>query len=242
MGDYYFKLQVNQTLSESFEGPSIKMSLSGELYRERETSIATAIEDKISSDNLVGSLDFKIKNIFTISGKIIKQFYSDSNEKMHAYGVLLFHPFTDPWIAVGYAYAYSNSQFDNWSLSNSTRVGFDPVRRLGIYEYSYFYIPYFTPIKERGHLGLFVVQWGILSNLSVYAKATIPIWSIGLQKYFPTTGNTPAPIDYNAYYELEDILPTQYEASIISDILDPVIIRLNYEYFKKPYYSYSVLA
>lgn len=238
MGDYYFKLQLSQTLSQSFDGSSSKMTLAGELYRERETSIATAIQDKISSNNLVGSLDFNINDMFTISGKIIKQYYSDSNEKINAYGVLLFHPLVDPWLAVGYAYAYANSKYDNWKLSNSTRVGFDPRTRLAIYEYSYFYNPYFTPIEERGHLGLLIVRWGVLANLSVYAKATIPIWSIGLQKYFPSTGNTPAPIDYNAYYELEDILPAQFEASIISDILDPVTIRLNYEYFKKPYYSY----
>jgi hypothetical protein len=242
MGDYHFAIHFSQPLFYSFDGPSVVMTLHGEASRNRETNTATAIDRQISSKDFSGSIEFDIQKMFTVSGKYTQQYYSDSNEKISAYAALLYHPFSNPWVAVGYAYAYSNSLFNNWKLTNSVRLGFDPMTRLTTYEYSYFYNPYFTPMKEQGHLAIGVIQWGIISNLAIYAKATIPFSSTGLQKYSPSTGTTPAPIDYDLYYELDGILPTQYEASIITDILDPVTIRLNAEYFKKPYYSYSAFG
>jgi hypothetical protein len=238
IGDYRFGIRFTQPLINSFDGPSVSMNIYAELSRNREMSVATAINQRISSKDFTGSIDFDIQKMFTIMGKYTRQYYSDSNEKTNAYGVLLYHPFTSPWIAAGYAYAYSNSSFNNWSFTNSTRTGIDPGTRQPIYEYSYFYNPYFTPIEEKGHLAIGVIQWGIVSHFAIYGKATIPISSTGLQKYSPSTGNTPAPIDYNLYYELDGILPAQYEASLISDLLHPVTLRLNAEYFEKPYYSY----
>jgi hypothetical protein len=238
MGDYYFGIRYTLPLIYSFEIPTVVMTLYGEASRNRETSVATAIKEQISSEDFSGSIEVDIQKMFTIIGKFTKQYYSDKNEKINAYGVVLYHPFTNPWVAVGYAYAYANSLFDHWTFTNSTRVTFDPRTGQATYEYSYFYKPYFTPMKERGHLALGIIQWSIIQHLAIYGKATVPFSSKGLQKYSPSTGYMPAPFDYDVYYELDGILPTQYEASIISDILDPVIFRLNAEYFKKPYYSY----
>ncbi len=241
-GDFHFGIHFTQPLFYSFDGPALLITLHGEASKNRETSTATAIEEQISSQDISGNFEFDFKKTFSLSGKYTKQYFSDDNEKTNAYAALLFHPLTNPWIAVGYAFAYSNSLNDNWQLTNSTRLGFDPISRQTTYEYSYFYNPYFTPIKEQGHLAIGVIQWGVFSNVAIYAKATIPFSSTGLQKYFPTTGTTPEPFDYDAYYEIDGILPIQYEASITTDILNPFTIRVNAEYFKKPYYSYSAFS
>jgi hypothetical protein len=238
IGDYRFGIRFSQPLITSYEGPALVMNLYGEVSRNREMSVATAIEKRISSEDITGSIDFAIQKIFTVMGKYTRQNYSDLNEKVNAYGAVLYHPFTDPWVALGYAYAYSNSLYNNWNFTNSVRTGLDPRTRQAVFEYSYFYNPYFTPIEEKGHLAIGVIQWGIMNHLAIYGKATVPFSSTGLQKYSPSTGNTPVPIDYNLYYELDGILPKQYEASIISDLMDPVTLRLNAEYFEKPYYSF----
>jgi hypothetical protein len=241
-GDYHVGIRYTLPLATSFDGPSVLMHIYGEISQSRETSVATAIIERITSKDLTGSVDFNIQKIFTITGKYTRQYYSDLNERIQTYGIMLFHPFTSPWVAVGYAYAYSNSLYNNWSFINSVRIGIDPRTRQPIYEYSYFYKPYFTPVKEMGHLAIGIIQLSIIDHLAFYGKATVPLASTGLQKYSPSTGNTPAPIDYNLYYELAGILPRQYEASIVTDILDPISLKLNAEYFEKPYYSYYAIG
>jgi hypothetical protein len=242
IGDYRLGIRFTQPLINSFEGPLLVMNVYGEISRNRDMSVATAISERISSKDLTGSIDFDYQKMISIMGKYTRHHFSDLNEKTSAYGAVLYYPFTSPIVAFGYAYAYSNSLNNNWDITNSVRIGIDPRTRQPIYEYSYFYNPYFTPIEEKGHLAIGMIQWGIMTNLAIYGKATVPFSSSGLQEYSPSTGNTPMPIDYNVYYELDGILPTQYEASIISDILDPFTFRLNAEYFKKPYYSYYVFG
>jgi hypothetical protein len=65
------------------------MSVYGEVSRNREMSVATAIDERISSEDISGSIDFYIQKMFTISGKYTRQYFSDLNEKTTAYGVVL---------------------------------------------------------------------------------------------------------------------------------------------------------
>ena len=237
--DYLMSAQYTHHFAvDPTEGTSITASIRGEAARYRETSVATAVGERISYRELALQVELDWWNSATLAGKVIQQRYSDENMKHISYGYLLFHLGDDPKISLGYAYAWSNSLFDNWRLTDTKRIAFDPITRVATYQYYYFYYPYFTPRKEHGHMFIGIVQWQAVDHLLFYAKATVPFSSGGLLKYFPSTGTTPAPIDYGAYYNAEDLQPKQYEASIISDVLEPLTMRLDFEYFEKPYYLY----
>jgi hypothetical protein len=239
--DYQSGLRYRHSVADPFGTPMLQFSLAVEAASRPELSVATAIAEGIRFDELAVEAGGEYSNVLSLAGRFARQQYSDGNTKTIAFAYGLIHPFVDPWFAVGYAYVYSTSAFDNWKLTDTRRTSFNPMTREATYEYSYFYYPYFTPMEERGHLLIGVVRWSPVSQLYLYGKASVPVSSTGQQKYFPSSGNTPAPPDYNAYYEAAGIVPSQYEATVATDILGPVIFQVGAEYFTKPYYTYSAV-
>lgn len=241
-GDYYASLRYRQAVGGTPEQPPLRIELAGEAARRRELSVATALDEGISYRECSLTSELNIWNELTLGGKYSRQFYSDDNQKTVAYAYALLTPVSDPLISVGYAFAYSNSLFDNWRLTATRRIAFDPITRKAIYDYSYFYYPYFTPMKEQGHLLIGIIRSNLSAHLFFYGKASVAIHSHGLNKYFPATGDRPAPVDYGLYYDVDGVQPSQYEASLASDFFDPVSVRLNAEYFSKTYYSYFTIG
>ncbi|MBI1805222.1 MAG: hypothetical protein HYR77_12265 [Ignavibacteria bacterium] len=243
IADYLVRAQYSPSYFEDpGSEPFVTARLQAEAARHREVTVATALDEQISYKELSVQLDVSCRKFIEVAGKFARQYYSDENQKTIAYAYAVVQPISDPAISLGYAFAYSNSLFDNWRLTDTKRIAFNPITREITYQYSYFYYPYFTPIKEHGHILIGILQWEVIDHCNLYAKATIPFWSRGLMKYFPSTGNAPAPIDYGVYYDADDVQPKQYEASIMTDLINPLMVRLNFEYFEKPYYINRALG
>ncbi len=241
--DYLLTLQYSQTIAETFSEKPIKAKLRGEMGQHRELTVSSALHENISYNSFALQMELEWLKSITITGRYLRQFYSDENQKTVAYAYALVNiPIANPLISFGYAYAYSNSLFDNWRLTDTRRIAFNPITREATYQYSYFYYPYFTPIKEHGHIAIGIFQWQVVNHLLLFAKATIPFSSWGQLKYFPSTGNKPEPIDYGIYYIADGLQPTQYEVSIINTVLNPLTVRLDFEYFEKPYYIYRKIG
>jgi len=241
LGEFRGHLQWTQNVG-SLAQPLLRIRIDLESVRQRETSVLTAVEEQILFSESTSQLGVEVLDRISVVGYYGRRFYSDANNKTSAYGYMLAQVVKDPDVRLGYAYAYTNSLSDNWQLVNTKLVSFDPVRRIFLYEYSYFYYPYFTPIKEQGHILIGVVQWSPVDRVLLYAKASIPVSSKGLLKYMPNSGNVPRPIDYNVYYTTTDILPTQIDASLLVTVSRAVLVRLDFEHFQKPYYKYHVLG
>jgi hypothetical protein len=214
--------------------PPITLTLRADAGRSRDLSVTTAMLENISYRDAAGQLDISLMEVLDISARAQRSWYSDGNRKEAAYAYLLANVFPDPKITVGYAWSWTDTERSNWS---ATGTSFDPSMRE--YHFEYFYYPYFTPLKERGHLAIAILQWYLFDKVLLHGKATIPVYSRGRLKYMPAVGRSPVPIDFDLTYEIEDILPTQYEAGLITEIFDPVLVSVLAEYFSKPYYSYT---
>ncbi len=202
--------------------------------RSRDLSVSTAMHENISHREAAGQLDVSLMEVLELSGRAMRFWYNDGNRKDAAYGYLLANVLANPKIVLGYAWSWTDTKWSNW---RATGTEFDPATR--DYTFEYFYYPYFTPLKERGHYALAIVQWFIHESVLLHAKATVPVHSRGQLKYMPVTGRTPFPIDYGVTYEVEDILPTQYEGGILASLTEQVTLGISVEYFSKPYYTYT---
>jgi hypothetical protein len=241
-GTYEVSLTYNQPIGRATDGPPYAINISSDFRRERELSVATAVDQQISYRQFSVGIDIDCRKVLSIAGMLVRQYYSDDNQKTISYLYTLFHVVADPAVSLGYAYSYSTSLFDNWRLTDTRRVSFDPLTRNATYEYSYFYYPYFTPIREYGHMLIALFQGQIIDHLVIYGKATVPFFSKGLSKYFPSSGPMPAPFDYDAYFDVRGVQPSQYEVRISTDLADPVTVQIRFEYFNKPYYTYHSLG
>jgi hypothetical protein len=234
VGDYYLTASWAWPWMISQGEAPIIFTLKAEGGRSRETSVSTAIQENIFSRQAAAQLDISLMEVLSISARSARQWYNDGNRLDAAYAYLLANLYYQPNISVGYAWAWMDSERSNWT---ATDVQFDPFTRQ--FNYQYFYYPYFTPLKERGHHAVAILQWYLFNSVLLHAKATVPVYSRGRLKYMPDAGATPVPVDYHASYEIKDILPTQYEAGLLTDVLAPVTLGMFVEYFSKPYYSYT---
>lgn len=203
-----------------------------EAARTRDVSVATAIAEGITYDRVGGGLDLRLGQGLSATARLHHDRYSDENVKTegYAYGLLRIAPL----LSIGYAYAFADTELDNWRFTGSTRQA-----GAGPYEYHYFYYPYFTPQQEWGHSGLAVFQWSSEGGSSLAASATVPVYSRGQIQDTPQSGTTPAPPPTSGYKMATDILPLQARASASLRLLPGVFGMARYEYFRKPYYSYQ---
>lgn len=192
------------------------------------------MHENISFREAAGQIDISVMEEFDVVGRITRDWYSDGNRKDAGYAYLLAHILSEPKLMLGYAWSWANTERSNWQ---ATGAEFDPGT--GQFNFEYFYYPYFTPLQERGHQIVAIAQWWLFNSVLLHGKATIPVASRGRLKYMPESGRSPVPIDYDVTYEIDDILPEQYELGIITEALHPVVISVSGEYFSKPYYTYT---
>lgn len=205
-----------------------------EAARERDVSVATAIAEEITYERIGGGLDLRVGERVSVSARVNRDRYSDDNRKTEAYAYGLLQIASEPAISFGYAFAFADSEVDNWQATGST---LDPAT--GIYEYHYFYFPYFTPVEEWGHSGLAVFQWSSEGGATVAASANIPVYSRGQRQAVPRWGVSPQPPPAHGSFTATDVLPLQARASASVPLLSWVVGTLRYEYFSKSFYSYQ---
>jgi hypothetical protein len=206
-----------------------------ETARARELSVAMAIAEGITYDRIGGGLDVRMGEGVSLTARLNHARYSDDNRKTDAYAYGLIPIVKRPRLSIGYAYAFADTEVDHWRATGSTLV--DPVG--GVYEYHYFYDPYFTPVDERGHLGLAVFEWYSEGGSSLTASANIPLYSQGQLQAVPQWGATAEPPPPYGYYTATGILPLQAGARASLRLLPWLTGKARYEYFRKPYYSYQ---
>ncbi|MCZ7556205.1 MAG: hypothetical protein M5R41_07380 [Bacteroidia bacterium] len=234
VGDFRLGAAYDIPVSVSAGDPPILFTLKADAGRSRDQSVTTALVENISVRDAAGQLDISLMEVLDISARAQRSWYSDGNRKESAYAYLLANVFADPKITLGYAWSWTDTERSNWS---ATGTSFNPSTRE--YRFEYFYYPYFTPLMERGHLAIAILQWYLFDEVLLHGKATVPVYSRGRLKYMPEAGRSPVPIDFDVTYEIEDILPTQYEVGLITEVFDPVVVSVFAEYFSKPYYSYT---
>lgn len=232
-GDYELGLRYTRSFPVADGLPPLRLALRAAGGRERNTSVSTAIVENVSMRHAVVEADVTVLDALQLVGNAAREWYIDGNRKDVAYLYALVHALDLPKIAFGYAYSWADSERSSWSMTGSS---FDPRQRH--FSYDYFYYPYFTPLAERGHMFIGLVQWPVTDWLLVHGKASIPFSSRGLIKWMPGTGSTPVPIDYGVTYSMEDILPTQIEGGLILQVARPLTLDLGVASFSKPYYRY----
>ena len=232
-GDFRAAAAYRQKLLLRRRGLPLTVSLRAEGGRARDLSVSTAIAEHVSPEYAETEADFSLADRLQFVGHVNRKWYTDGNRVDNVYAYALLHAVHSPRVSIGYAYAWSDSEFSTWSMTGST---FTPRGRT--YSYEYFYYPYFSPLQERGHLFIGILQWMITPSLLVHGKTSIPFWSRGQLKYMPEEGRTPVPIDYGVRYELDDILPTQYDAGVYVQFSRALSADLSVSYFSKPYYEY----
>lgn len=210
-------------------------TLTIEAARARELSVAMAIADRIVYDRISGGLDVRMGEGVNVTARLNHARYSDDNRKTDGYAYALLPIVQRPRLSLGYAYAFAASEVDHWQATGSTLV--DP--EAGVYEYHYFYDPYFTPADERGHVGLAVFEWASEGGSSLTASANIPLYSTGQLQAVPRWGTTAEPPPPYGYYTATRILPLQVGVGASLRLLSWLTGRARYEYFSKPYYSYQ---
>lgn len=206
-----------------------------EAARAREVSVAMAIAQRITYDRISGGLDLRVGEGVSLTARLNHARYSDENRKTDGYAYGLIPIVKRPRVSIGYAYAFADTEVDHWRATGSTLV--DPAA--GVYEYHYFYDPYFTPVDERGHVGLAVFEWSSEGGSSLTASANIPLYSQGQLQAVPRWGTTAEPPPPYGYYTGTGILPLQAGASASLRLLSWLTGKARYEYFSKPYYSYQ---
>lgn len=222
-------------LSGSAPGAMTTTTFTVEAARARDLSVAMAIAEHITYDRISGGLDVRTGQGVSLAARLNHARYSDANRKTDGHAYALLPVVERPRLSVGYAYAFADSEVDHWRATGSTLV--DPVA--GIYEYHYFYDPYFTPVDERGHAALAVFEWFSEGGSSLTASANIPLYSTGQLQAVPQWGTTAAPPPPYGDYTATGILPLQAGVSASLRLLSWLTGRARYEYFSKPYYSYQ---
>jgi len=233
LGDFGLTAQYGFSWYAIANEAPVRFSFRAEAGRSRDVSVSTAMHENVLFQHAQAQLECDIAEEIQLVGNATREWYHDGNRRDVAYIYSLVHPLSKPRISIGYAYSWADSERSTWRMTAST---FDPIQRE--YSYSYFYYPYFTPLKERGHQVLGIVQWWIIPDILLTAKATVPVWSRGRMKYMPDSGPWPAPLDFDLTYEVEDILPQQYEAGLLIRLATHMLAGIGVEYFKKPYYEY----
>jgi hypothetical protein len=203
-----------------------------EAARAREVAVATALAEGIVYDRLTGGIDVRLGERVSGAARLIRDSYSDDNSKLQGYAYGLVQLTTAPSISVGYAGSFADSEVDNWRVTGTT---LDPATQ--IYEYRYFYYPYFTPMEERGHSALVMFNWSGPASATLAASANIPVASRGQLQNAPRWGTTPQPPVYG-YYSATGVLPLQAGMTASLPLLQALRATARYEWFSKPYYSY----
>jgi hypothetical protein len=203
-----------------------------EAARAREVAVAAALAEGIAYDRLTGGLDLRLGDRVSGAARLMRDSYSDDNRKLQGYAYGLLQLVSVPSISLGYAWSFADSESDNWRATSAT---LDPVTQ--IYEYRYFYYPYFTPMTERGHAALAVFNWSAEGGATLTASANIPISSRGQLQSAPQWGMTPQPPVYG-YYNATGVLPRQVGVGASLPLLPSVTATARYDWFSKPYYSY----
>jgi hypothetical protein len=232
-GDYELGLRYAHSFAVADGYPPLRLALRLAGGRERNLSVSTAIVENVGMRHALAEADVTVFETLQLVGNAAREWYIDGNRKDVAYFYALIHALDEPKIAFGYAYSWADSERSTWSMTGSS---FDPRQRE--FSYSYFYYPYFTPLAERGHMFIGLVQWPVTDWLLVHGKASLPVWSRGMLKWMPETGRTPTPIDYGVAYDVEDILPTQIEGGLIVQVARPLTVDIGVASFSKPYYRY----
>jgi hypothetical protein len=204
-----------------------------EAGRARELAVAPAIAEGITYDRIGGGLDFRRGKRITGSARLTMDNYSDDNTKLQGYAYGLLQVANSPTISVGYAFAFADSDVDNWQATQST---YDAATLT--WEYRYFYYPYFTPLQEQGHAALATITWSLPRSGSLAATANVPFYSTGLQRVSAQWGTTEQPPDYG-YYTASGVMPLQLNASASLPLVSRLTARARYDYFRKSYYSFQ---
>ncbi|MDX9759016.1 MAG: hypothetical protein RBU27_07645 [Bacteroidota bacterium] len=232
-GDYELGLRYTAACTVVEGGLPLRLALRAAGGRERNLSVSTALMENVGMHTGVVEADVTVNDVLQLVGNAGREWYLDGNRKDVAYFYALLHAMDDPKVAVGYAYSWADSDRSSWSMTGST---FNPRQRE--YSYSYFYFPYFTPLNERGHLLIALVQWPLAPWLLVHGKVSLPVWSRGSLKWMPESGNTAIPNDYHVTYDIDDILPTQIDGGCIVQWSPALAVDLGVSSFSKPYYQY----
>jgi hypothetical protein len=210
---------------------ALTATLLGEYGRARETAVATAIVEGIAYDRLTGGLDLRWRQRVSGAARISRDHLSDGNRRVQGYAYGLLRVLDEPGISVGYAYSAADSDVDHWRATGSTH---DAATQS--FRYRYFYYPYFTPMRERGHAALAVLNW-TAGAATIAASTNVPLASRGSLQASPEQGPTVQPISHG-YYEAAGILPVQASLNASVPLAERLRVGGRYEYFSKTYYSY----
>lgn len=233
MGDFSLGARYTEAWPLRRRGAPLRLSVRAEGGRARYTDVSTAIWENVHAWNATTEMDFNFMDYVQLVGNAQREWFGDGNRRDAAYAYALLHLVKAPKLSVGYAWSWADSRESTWRMTGST---FDPASRQ--FNYQYFYYPYFTPLRERGHQILAMVQWALTYRTLLHAKVSIPFSSRGEIQYMPESGPTPVPIDYDVRYEMEDLVPTQYEGGLMIRAWEPLTIDIGVQYFSKPYYEY----
>ncbi|HOJ04712.1 MAG TPA: hypothetical protein PK916_12005 [Bacteroidota bacterium] len=234
VGDARFALRYHGQWLSDFTGSGIDTRIEAEAGRARDVSVVTAVDRNVSSDYVRMEMGMSYAARLHAVLHATRHWMNDGNRKDAAYAYVLLDVLREPLLSLGYAWSWADSEWSTW---RATGTRYDPRRRL--YSWDFSYHPYFTPLKERGHTALLLLQWPLAEAVTLRGKASIPLWSAGRLKWLPASGALPWPYDFDATYEIRDILATQYEAGVFVQLDERFALDLGAEYFRKPYYRYG---
>ncbi len=192
-----------------------------------------AIEQDILRDQVQVRLTGSVRDIAHGVVSAERLFLSDKNVIDNLSAYVLFSLFRVPDIQLGYAFQTSNARTNRWSLSESVRDA------NGSYTYTYFYVPYFTPLREEGHIALGSIRYSLTSWCALRARAAIPITSSARRLWTPETGATPFPVVTPSHFKEKDIVQTTIVGALDFELAPTRWLSFEVEHFDKPYYTYT---
>jgi len=161
-------------------------------------------------------------------------FLSDHNVIDNLYAYALISVLHTPELRMGYAFQYSDSRNDHWTITDSKLV-----ESGNAYAYTYFYVPYFTPLNESGHLALASIRWSPSSWIAVRFRAAVPVSSKSYKTWSPPYGVDTSPAFLGTRYKERNILQTTFSGALEFQLSPTQWLALEVERFEKPYYTYS---
>ncbi len=198
------------------------------------TSGLPSIEQGILYNDLGVRIESKWFNsiLLTLNGK--RSFLSDQNVLDEVYAWLLCPILHDPEIRIGYAFQYANTRYNRWQQTGSE---YDAT--IWSYRYSFFYLPYYTPIFERGHSILASIQYSPWPWISFALKASIPVYSRAARTWFASQGWYPH-VQNDGYRTDENkVVQSVLNGSVQFELSPHSWLAFSVERFNKPYYTYS---
>jgi hypothetical protein len=224
-------------------------------------SSPAAIDAGLREDKTEGQIAIRIRDRSSVVAAVSRRRYSDLNTLTSAYAYGLLRVAAKPDVRVGYSYSWNDSAHDNWRLTASR---FDQLAAL--FRYEYFYYPYFTPLREQGHVALALVRIPFATHASITGRISYPVYSRSLLHFYPESGSAAVPAATPVapsrptasrvpvqpsvgpepaaatLFEVHDRTPSEYQVFVELPAGPRLVVVLDVTHFVKPYYSFTSLS